>query len=274
MGNTASRARFRLFCFPLFLGILLSSCVVCSASGEGRTSNCPGKSTARGNATREPDAERLLQSTLGRIGAKSLRPTAAWVIDGTETNGGVAVDTHWELLGKSLRRQRLPKSGTQELLVASDAGGQSQRSNQTVKVPRRIAEQWIVPAAIATILLNDSNASCASIGSVPAKGSSGSSSFEVVRHDDAMAELVSSHRWSISASDGLPDGLVVHQHDASHSDRFELISFSFSDYRSVQGVMVPFRIAVSASGKVISTVTISAVDFSDNIPQDRFALSK
>lgn len=104
--------------------------------------------------------------------------------------------------------------------------------------------------------------------------SCGPSCVETVLETDLVSQVMTQQRWRFSEKSGLPETVEYKIPDPRFPENSDTSTLSFSDFRSVAGILVPFQI-VERSGNVDrAVVSISSVVFNTGVTADANGVPK
>ena len=117
------------------------------------------------------------------------------------------------------------------------------------------------------------NSSC-NISSIVRTSLSGSPALQIKVHSDTdfITQITSVQTWYFDPITGLPLRIEYRVPDNSMPHKFAVFTADFSDFRTVQGLAVPFKIAIAEDGTPESIITLSSVAINSPISTADFDL--
>jgi hypothetical protein len=128
-----------------------------------------------------------------------------------------------------------------------------------------------LPTVALGAALQNSNVSVSQVGPSAVNGAA-ATQVHLEVDTDRISQIMSPQEWFFDATSGLPVRIEYRVPDNQNSLKFVNGAVELSDYRIVQGVLVPYRLQVYEDGKPLMVITISSVVFNQAIPSTDFDL--
>ena len=129
-----------------------------------------------------------------------------------------------------------------------------------------------LPAVMLSRELNDPNCSFSFVGVAPLNGVSAIHIRSQV-NTGPIETVLSVHDWYFDAVRGLPLRVEYLTPSNSNMTDNKLAAADFSNYKTVNGVGVPFTITASEDGHVVSIATVVSISFNNGIAPADFDLT-
>lgn len=252
------------------------------------TSNATVAQQASAPVVRDPQAVLILERAITAMGGRaSVAALTDVVATGTVTLTGRASDPRgpgtflWEdNLTDSLhnfRKETRYADGSNNILVSKD--GQASRSR-----PGAAPETYGSHVALANppfhmpliLLLRHLDDPTYSF---TLRGSSTTNGLTIVDvHAEStknpLTTLLSPQDWYFDAATGLPVSVDARFPETSHAFTYTVATVIFADYRSVQGLLVPFRLQIDVKQIKASTTiyTLQTVEFNHSLSSSEFEI--
>jgi hypothetical protein len=119
--------------------------------------------------------------------------------------------------------------------------------------------------------LKNSSVSVAPVGPTTVNGTT-VTQLHLELDSDRISQIMSPQEWYFDTGTGLPLRVEYRVPDNQTFWKFVNGAVELSDYRKVQGVLVPYRLVVFEEGQPLMSITISSVVFNQPIPSTDFDL--
>lgn len=248
---------------------LLLSCflVFCSTP-------CLNSQQSTTSAPRDANAVALLSSSVTTLGGTgSYSATNGIIARGnlTAAAGGISGPVLWENAGSEFRYERPGPSGS--IIFVSGHGNPAIADSG--KVQRNIGHlamvnfPWHLTSIVLASELSNAKVQVAALQQVTLDGVS---AFKVSLNDqsDSITSVICKQDWYFDPATLRPtrvDFLAAEVHNALDNARMTVL---FSDYRSVSGLQIPFRIVTLFEDRQISDVALTSVQVNASFPTTDF----
>jgi hypothetical protein len=226
------------------------------------------------SSTRDPQAVALVQAAVNAMGG----PNAAQGIRTVVASGGTDTAFHSFLWkddfsgGRHEFRRELTDGTNTRLLVSGHGTPAAAFDNKARKLRKHVAYAiWPLHLPIVMLydVLQNTNYSL-TLGPQAVIGNH--TCFQLLAKDESgpVEAALSVQQWYIDATTGIPVRLQHRVADAMAVESYETAKVDYSDFRSVNGVLIPFQLVTSQSGKKTGTVTLTSVVVNSPISSSDF----
>jgi len=224
--------------------------------------------------TKDPQAIAIVQSAINALGgANSISGIQDSTVQGLEQNaedstaaaGGAFT---WELAGSQFRYEVDGDNG--HVLVSNNGNPQDTYNGSSHGVLAHVARASMPFHLPGTVLLSELSGSQFAISFIGAASVNGTPAIQIHICDssDAIGKLVSPQDWYFDSITSLPVR-VEYRIPFRYPEEWSPASINFSDYRSVSGIGVPFRLQFTqASNRLVASV--SSVKFNTGLSSAEF----
>lgn len=237
-----------------------------------QTTSSPGSSASP--ATRDPQAVTLLQSSVTALGAAASYFSSNGVIArGTITTapGGISGPILWETQGSDFRYERPGPNGT----ITFVSGHGNPAIADSGKVRRNIghlAMTNLPPHMVAATLASYLSNSAIQISAVQTATLNGTPALKVSTVDtsDELSKLICKQDWYLDPNTMLPIRVDFLASEAKNALDTAKITYIYSGWRSVSGVLMPFNAVALFEGQQMYSVSFDSIQIGVGIPTTEF----
>jgi hypothetical protein len=249
----------------------LAACFI-SCSLAVAATNKPAFSPLNLPYPRDPKALQVLGLSVSQMGGlDQIRSIRSWEASGAESSPGDASanTVQWLISAGEMRREST--GGSQTTVFTTGQGHPAvQNSAGTRVLPPHVVRATFVPTLVAKYLeqrIDDKNYSLEYLGT----DSAGEVMVRTVSHASLVDLAVTSQTWYFDSATNLPLRVSFRLPDLKDPNKFGVATVSLTDYRSVDGVSVPFSHSLSLGTSVFKTTQLNAVQLNPAISDAEFA---
>lgn len=223
---------------------------------------------------RDTSSVALLTRTISAMGGStSASATTGFITKGnlTVSPGGVSGQVTWENAGAEFRYEQ-PGPNGQIVFVSGHGNPAILDSGKVQRKIGHLAMTNLAPHLAAISLVNSLNSTATEISSPQQVTISGLTAIKIsfVDHTDELSSVICKQDWFFDQNSLLPlrvDFLTSEMYNALNTVK---MSYLFSNYQNVSGVLIPFTVITLFDGQQVSQLDITSVQVGASIPTTDF----
>jgi hypothetical protein len=252
--------------------LLYVCALIPSSHGAQQSAPAPAPSVER-----DPQALALVQNSIAAMGgAAAVSQVQNCIVTGSSieasTNDVATVTFTWTYEGLQFRLENDEGSAT-HILVSSGGSPQEFRGGAWFSAMPMLARTNLAYHVPALVLLDELSSPTYSIIYVGSTTLNGIAAVHIQTRDDsdALGHVFTVQDWYFDPTNGLPITVQYEIPTATQgNNRSPLGSMNFSEFKSVGGLLVPFRLQI-VEGPASVVATVTNVAFNSNVSSSEFA---
>ena len=201
-------------------------------------------------------------------GSALLRAVGSWTADGTYISASSTGPVHWEATPSEFRLEY--GTGSSASIITSGSGQVVNKlPSRALKIPYHMWRAWIVPIRLGTLLETDIQSKSVSIEPLQDDNQQ-ATVLRIIDHASYIDETVTEQLWYIDKTTFLPLKILYHPSRLSRPDASIWEAWNLSNYRNIDGVLVPFTLSRSLGSSTLESITLKSVKLNASLPSTDF----